>query len=1257
MVKADAVPLTRSPAEISALTSLRSLPELLLYSRHPQSAKPSDRGRNAVATSSVAALRSLCSTHGRRSSITDATAQAELGSLERWLALADISAKLNDDVLNLEREIQTHERKRNALAAERDDGSSATRLPPAEACELGPKLQCLQEVLGTARFRAYCRDLFVLVGNLRLRLELYGVRMRDFERQLSRERSVSVEKLLCLLNESDAADVQPIEHADYALLLQHCSDPGHPEAVIVTEDLTALLRSLPLERATLVRYVFEQLADTRRGEGYRPPPDHTKVHHIQAAIKLQRSHCSTEEVRAAEAWLEVVGSDAITLQDLIEFHLSVSDANATEDAEFVRFVQRMWGFDPLAVKDADRGEAIQQLLENYTARCHLAELAARKRELLAKIPGAQARIRSASVLLESELQHLRVLQAPAGFSRWLQCDESINHRLGAALVLLRELTLSGQVLPSIPDFVGSLKELQVLDLRDNRIVTISSMLGTLQTLRRLDLSDNLLRDASFAQADEVWSQLEVLTDLRLGGNKLTSLPSALVTIPSLTTLDLSRNSLRTIRGEVVQHWKGRSRLVTLDLHANSLTTLPEDIHVLFGTLRRLILHQNHLVSLPSRITELIRLEELSLSQNQLAGESLASYPLPEGLSAISLAHNQLRVAPCLVVVHTEGKGPPPNRNSSVTTIDLRGNRLRSAVDWSPLVLASCQSLHLQNNGLRELPDGFFRALPALRVCELQCNQLRTLPVGITECTQLRILDVHDNCLQKLPKELVQLTSLEVLNAAENDLTEIPIEWHAFETQSDGARVLHSLLLRRNPLHNKVLKTIVDGSTDGAPSTTKAHLTASTDDPACEGVIKKLLDCLRDASTVQRGADAGRVRVRKAWVDSDEEEDSKPKWRGVARDVNRYLEQRLRAMQRPHQAASLVVDAKSFERMIRTLPFTSSKPELTHLVRRFRVQHEDEELRGESTKQVDGLAFLQAIERFGRWRSISMPSKRQMSSVAKPTIDSAGPIVQYLAVLHRRTQEEKQERRGRQSQKDHNPQPKTKPPSHVTLRSKQKERAKETPRTQDARTTKRKTQPSTNQDPPPFNTSCKTRADVIADRQRQRIQVLEQQLVDQKLLLLAHQKPATSDKNDPAIAPADLQLVSEEDLGSRGTSGDGDSSERFVIVSVKCLHLPGADEVGGHHAVAKAPARVELRLRSDDSVLHLKQQLETRTGVPVDHQIVITNSASRGVPAIRLRNGAELREYSEHVGGVSKWSLALLIGQSLPLLRGDSATGG
>ncbi|KAF4039180.1 Leucine rich repeat [Phytophthora infestans] len=1226
MAKTDPVPLTRSPAEISTLNSLRSLPDFLQYSQRPQSGDPNDRGRNVV-TSSVTALRSLCNTQGRCQSVSNT---AEPGSLQRWLALAEISAKLDDDVQNLEREIQVHERKRSAL-----ERSNLTKLPPAESCELGTKLQCLQEVLGTARFRTYCRDLFMLVRNLRLRLDLYGFRLLAFERHLCRDRLVSVEKLLWLMNETErclptpeetnrpestmAESSPPISREDFALLFQHCSGPETPEAVSSAgEDDGSALR---------IRTTRGQ----SKRKGYRPPPDYTRVHHIHAAIKLQRSHCSTAEMEAAEAWLQVVGTEAVTLQDLLQFHLTVSDAHVSEDAQFVRFVQRMWGFDPLAVKDADRGDAIQRLVENYTARCNLLELITRKRELLAKIPGAQARIRSAATLLESELQHLRALQAPAGLSLWLQCDEGINSRLGGTLTLLRELTLSGQMLVSIPDFVGSLKDLQLLDLRDNRLGTIAPALGNMKNLRALNLSDNLLRDASFMGSDDLWSQLEVLTDLRLSGNKLTSLPSALVAIPNLEILDLSRNMVRSIRGEVVNLWKGRSRLVTLDLYANALLTLPEEIHVLFGTLRRLLLHQNQLARLPSTIRELIRLEELTLSQNQLTGESISCYPIPEGHVAISLAQNQLRVLPRLVVVHVEGKGPPKPVNTSVTSVDVRGNRLRNVVTWSPIVLANCQALHLQNNSLRELPAGFFTALPALRVCELQSNQLRMLPVEIAECTQLQTLHVNDNSLQSLPKELVQLPYLETLNAAHNELTEIPSEWHAFETQNDGSRVLHSLMLRRNPLSNKILMSIVDGSTDSSLYSTTTGLNGTTDDTVCEDVIKKLLDGLRDASVILR---TDRVPIRKAWDDTDAEDEeglsNRPKWRGVARDVCHYLEQRLRAMQRPstgRHSAPLRADVKSFERLIRALPFTCSKRELTHLVRRFIVldDAEDEE-QTKRTRQIDGLAFLQAIERFGRWRSISTPSKRSMNSA------NAARTGSYRTRSKRSTEASVQEKLRRH-----------------------KETAK-TPGKKNPGVAKQKLSPSRNRASQQPMKPSKARADVLADRQRQRIQVLEQQLVDQKLLLLARQQPnvgrnrSSEDNNDSAIAPADLALVSDKDRRERQT-GDG-----TVTIRVKCPHL--REKIGNqqmHTMENNACLDCCLHVQSDESVLHLKHQLEAQTGVPVDHQILVTNSGRRGAPAIRLRNNSKLREYSEHVGGVSRWSLTLLIGQSLPLFSGRQAT--
>ncbi|KAI9994106.1 hypothetical protein PInf_016670 [Phytophthora infestans] len=460
------------------------------------------------------------------------------------------------------------------------------------------------------------------------------------------------------------------------------------------------------------------------------------------------------------------------------------------------------------------------------------------------------------------------------------------------------------------------------------------------------------------------------------------------------------------------------------------------------------------------------------------------------------------------------------------------------------------------------------------------------------------------------------------------------------------------MLRRNPLSNKILMSIVDGSTDSSLYSTTTGLNGTTDDTVCEDVIKKLLDGLCDASVILR---TDRVPIRKAWDDTDAEDEeglsNRPKWRGVARDVCHYLEQRLRAMQRPstgRHSAPLRADVKSFERLIRALPFTCSKRELTHLVRRFIVldDAEDEE-QTKRTRQIDGLAFLQAIERFGRWRSISTPSKRSMNSVLKPVADSAGPIIQYLVVLHRRMQQEQEvTERGRSAQQ--------KLQFKKKLR-RQKETAK-TPGKKNPGVAKQKLSPSRNRASQQPMKPSKARADVLADRQRQRIQVLEQQLVDQKLLLLARQQPnvgrnrSSEDNNDSAIAPADLALVSDKDRRERQT-GDG-----TVTIRVKCPHL--REKIGNqqmHTMENNACLDCCLHVQSDESVLHLKHQLEAQTGVPVDHQILVTNSGRRGAPAIRLRNNSKLREYSEHVGGVSRWSLTLLIGQSLPLFSGRQAT--
>ncbi|KAG7396708.1 leucine rich repeat [Phytophthora boehmeriae] len=202
-------------------------------------------------------------------------------------------------------------------------------------------------------------------------------------------------------------------------------------------------------------------------------------------------------------------------------------------------------------------------------------------------------------------------------------------------------------------------------------------------------------------------------------------------------------------------------------------------------------------------------------------------------------------------------------------------------------------------------------------------------------------------------------------------------------------------------------------------------------------------------------------------------------------------------------------------------------------------------------------------------------------------------------------------------------------------------------------------------PTKYEKDGKTQAEVIVDRQRQRIQVLEQQLLDQKLLFLAHRKStiASISNGDPAIAPAALDVLCDDDerIGTDANDERG-AYDRAVNISVKCLHMPeiqrgddAKEQQTEKRRIPIVPARLDFRLLPDDTVLHLKQSLKTRTGVPIDHQILVASCVGRGSPAIRLRNDAVLREYAEKTGVGNRWTLTLLIGQSIPLYCKTSAT--
>lgn len=1337
---------SKSRTEISAANHLRTLYDLLLrdplkdLERVPTPASPLSRPQSARAskpqaagsvTLGVDAIRSLRRQRSSRQhrehqngpAVGTPTAKSsptsnytrksrssppDAASFVAWIDLSTTILALEVDRSELEREIRVNGLKCAELQEQQ---------LPTDADDLDPKLQCLEAVLGERDFRRYLHDLSRETAAFRRHFALYHRRLQRLQQSIweAHDKCVTRDECLDLLNtvvsvaSSSSSDHSPPEQAGevvvllsrYPVLFHHCLDTRDADRVVLSE-LLALLAALPANREALLRRVFEQISDARRGEGAKPPPDVVRPHKLMALAKqsLANGLSSRDEFDEVASWLtspptldgDVAG---VSLRSFLAFHLFKSDAFSAEDAEFVTYLMRMWSFQIASVASgcssiassnavalAGEDYSIAHVLKSYELRCQLTAASARKSELVAKIQHALENHVSKHQALEDQVRAIQTLQLNnAPLWRSIQGDQRLAAQCASSLTLLKVLVLSGQCLQEFPAFVTNLKQLEVLDLSDNLLPALPLEIAQLQELQALVLSFNRLTEKSFQPLEAPFAELSALRELQLRNNQLAVLPRAITAIPSLTALDLSENALRSLPSAVLQLWEGACQLVTLDLHHNALTALPEEMAVMRATLQHLFVHENKLATLPASISLMPLLETLTLSRNSL-GTDFQSYPVTIEQRRVLLDHNHLRSFPMMQhAVKWYLEGTP----SKIVSVNASWNRLSSvpAEIFANSVLSVCEELELHHNSLHDLPEELFRALPALRVCRLSCNRLTRLPNSLAACRSLCVLDVQQNRITALSPDLVRLERLVVLNATENELADIPSEWHAFasfcDTEGTGDRTLRTLALKKNPIQNKVLKTLVDGGSVDVSAAAVASFRPS-DETVSECVVKKVVDALHTSIDVLAMETEG---VGGGDDDRDEfdaaETNSRVRWKGLTRNVNRYLERKLRsihAAEAPHRSSvdsasstierELQVSARAFQRLIRSLPSTCSQQEMASLAAHFRTSERD--------ATVSGYRFLLAIDQFGQRRTLlAAPAPANSSfAVSKPG-DPVASILYYLSIVHAQ-----QELKQRQKQAE-SPQKKTSAElaaSSFIHRNKLNigQRAT-TERARGANTSPPTTQQQQQRSRDVLRKHVADREtqakeqflqrhlapehEVLMRRQKQRIAILEQQLMDQKLLQVNQSsRQRKSSVREGELAPSSA-FGERGDEGSDEDSSEGDdeaarceltkSDDSSVLVCVKCAK--GQEDLPQMQRW-KSGKPLCFSISVDAPVSAVKQRIECETQIPVANQVLVapraTSAGSSAPPAVRVRNSACVKEYLELATTASKtrWTVTLLFSESL-----------
>ncbi|CAJ1937486.1 unnamed protein product [Cylindrotheca closterium] len=322
----------------------------------------------------------------------------------------------------------------------------------------------------------------------------------------------------------------------------------------------------------------------------------------------------------------------------------------------------------------------------------------------------------------------------------------VNELEHVGLIAIRNETHKSTAL----DMLSTLPLLTSLDMSDGVLSSIPSQITKLKSLTKLNLNENRLTSLSAI------GSLTSLEDLNLNGNGLMSLPSEIGSLTSLTNLDLHYNDFPTLPSEI-----GSLTLITnLNVGETLLMSLPTEIGRL-TSLTRLELHESRLTSLPSEIGFLTSLGLIGLDEN-----GCSSLPSEIGnlasLTDLDMEWNGL------VSLPSEIRGL-----TSLSRLNLRHNELTSLPsEFGRLTLLT--DLNLYDNRLASLPTEI-GSLTLISSLSLGLHQLASLPSEIGSLTSLSYLDLVENQLTSIPSEIGSLTLLRMLGLSENQLASVPSE--------------------------------------------------------------------------------------------------------------------------------------------------------------------------------------------------------------------------------------------------------------------------------------------------------------------------------------------------------------------------------------------------------------------------------------------------------------------------------------------------
>ena len=243
------------------------------------------------------------------------------------------------------------------------------------------------------------------------------------------------------------------------------------------------------------------------------------------------------------------------------------------------------------------------------------------------------------------------------------------------------------------------------------------------------------------------AHLQLLADIDVSGNFLSTIPEAIFGVPNILTVNVSNNRIRGFKVPA-ESWRS---LTQLDLSKNEFTELPLSLFDVIS-IKVLQLAENQIFCVQQQFNFLQNLMSLNVSSNKF--ENLEGLKHLCYLKSLNASNNKVTY-----MSHEFGGF------SDLQELQLDGNPL----DFPPIEVTSTGS---QNTLalMRQFHEGFKNGS-----LDIQAFGLRSLSIQLLSMDHLIVLNARNNSIFSIPQQISFLTTLQELYLDNNRIGCIPTQ--------------------------------------------------------------------------------------------------------------------------------------------------------------------------------------------------------------------------------------------------------------------------------------------------------------------------------------------------------------------------------------------------------------------------------------------------------------------------------------------------